>query len=535
MQKPVIAAASMAARSAAGSDITRAATSDRLRIARRILVPAAVVALLLVAGTGDHFFRDEFYYLACADRLAWGYVDQPPFSIAVLWILRHLAGESLFVLRTAAALTLGATVWLTGCLARRLGAAEFGQTLAMLGMAASPAFLAVGSYYSMNVFDVLLWTATLLVVVDLIEEPSTAREEPSVARWALAGLLLGLGLLNKVSVLWLGAGLGAGLLLTPARRRLLTAGPYLTGVVAAAWFLPHVVWQAATGWPTLEFIREASRNKMLEKTPWAFLGEQVLNMHPVTLSIWVVGLVGLLAAPRLRRVRGLAVIYLTVLLILVVNGTSRSGYLLPAYPPLMAAGAVLWESWLARPGARRAAVTALVSAGVVTAPLAVPLLSVERYVRYASSLGIAPSTEEKKDVGRLPQFFADRQGWDRFVGQVGAAWDRLTPEERRVAAVFTENYGEAGAIETLGRSHGMVAISGHNNYWLWGPGEASGQVLLVLSRDASRLEPLFASVQLVDRIACGDCMPYENGLGLYLCRDLHQPLSGLWPRLKHYD
>ncbi|MGE3473933.1 MAG: glycosyltransferase family 39 protein, partial [Vicinamibacterales bacterium] len=289
-----------------------------MRLARA-LVPASVVVLLVIAAAGDHYFRDEFYYLACTHRLAWGYVDHPPLSIAVLWVVRQVAGESLLVLRLVAALALAVSVWLTGRIARRLGAGVFGEVLAMVAIAVAPAFLAVGSFYSMNVFDVLLWTAALGLFLDLIDGASTGR-------WAAFGVLLGLGMLNKISVLWLGAGIGAALLIA-SRQLLRTPGPYVAAAIAGLLFLPHVVWQMANEWPTLEFIQRASSQKMLEKTPWAFMGEQIVNMHPLAVVVWGAGLAGLLWAPRLRRYRALAVVYLTVALILIVNSTSRSGYL----------------------------------------------------------------------------------------------------------------------------------------------------------------------------------------------------------------
>src|SRR5213079_2883803 len=181
------------------------------------------------------------------------------------------------------------------------------------------------------------------------------------------------------------------------------------------------------------------------------------------------GLVALLAAPRLRAFRGIAIVWIAVAAILILNRTSRSGYLLPAYPSVIAAGAVMIESWLTARAARIAALVVLLIAGAASAPLAVPILPVAAYVRYSRALGMAPSTEEKHDLGRLPQFFADRQGWDALVGDVAAVWNRLPAEERADAAILVGNYGEAGAIERLGRDSGMVAISGHNNYWLWGP------------------------------------------------------------------
>ncbi len=496
---------------------------------RRLLVPSAVFVLLSLSAAGDHYFRDEFYYLACSHRMAWGYVDQPPLSIALLWMVRHLAGDSLLVLRVTAALASAATVALTGSIARRFGASPFGETLAMIATAVAPTLLAVGSFYSMNVLDLLLWAVAVRVLIRVLDRPATAA-------WLVLGLVLGLGLENKISVLWLGAGIAAGLLLTSSRRLLLTPGPWLAAVLAALLFAPHVLWQIAHGWPTLEFIRNASRGKMQTNTPLGFLSAQVLDMNPFTLPIWLGGLLALLFTPWLARYRALGISFVAVAAILVANRTSRSEYLAPAYPLLFAAGGAAIERVLTSRPLRIAAACLVIAAGALSAPLALPILPVDAYVRYSRALGVAPATEEKKDLGRLPQFFADRQGWDRFVDQVAAAVDRLSPSERARAAIFVGNYGEAGAIELLGRSRGLTAISGHNNYWLWGPAGRTGDVLLVVSRSRLAQEEKFASVELGGTVDCGDCMPYENGQSIFICRGLKAPLlPERWPSLKHYE
>ena len=246
----------------------------------RVVVPAVAVALLLATALNDHYFRDEFYYLACSRRMAWGYVDQPPLSVAILWLVRHAAGSSLLVLRAVAALALAAAILTTGSIARRIGGGAFGELLAMTSLAIAPVVLAVGSFYSMNVFDLLIWTVALRVFIDCVETPATHR-------WVVLGLVLGLGLLNKVSVLWLGAGIGAALLLTPSRRLLLTRGPYIAALLASVMFLPHLIWQIANGWPTIEFIRNASASKMQVNAPSAFAIAVIKDFHPVALPIWV--------------------------------------------------------------------------------------------------------------------------------------------------------------------------------------------------------------------------------------------------------
>jgi hypothetical protein len=503
-------------------------TDDRFRPARLafILIPGAVfVVLLATAFTGD-YFRDEFYYLACRKRMAWGYVDQPPLSIAVLWIVTRVSGDSLVVLRALSAGFIAGSVYLTGVIARRFGGGPIARIVAMTAAAIAPMWLSIGSFYSMNAIDVFIWTAATLALIDVLDRPA-------LSGWVRLGAILGLGLLNKISVLWLGGGIGVGLLLT-ARTQLRTPGPWLAGTIASVLFLPHVLWQVVNHWPTLEFIRNASADKMLVNAPLAFLSDQITSMHPFGSAIWIVGLGFLLFSARLRPYRLLGLVYLAVLLILITNRTSRSGYLAASYAPLLAAGGVAVAPWLSTPLRRAAVLAVLVIGGALTLPVAIPLLSSDRYVAYSAALGIKPSTEEKKDLGRLPQFFADRQGWRAMVNQIGQAWDRLSPSERERAVVLTGNYGEAAAIEQLGRVAAMPAISGHNNYWLWGPGRAS-DTFIVLSRSRARQEARFVLVEDAGVIACGDCMPYENGLTIFIGRGLKLPLDQLWVQLKHFD
>ena len=328
---------------------------------RRWLIPSGVFALLVASALGDHYFRDEFYYLACSHRMDWGYVDHPPLCIALLWLIRHAAGDSLLTLRIAAAVVAAVTVWLTGSIARRLGAGGYGETLGMTAMGLAPVLLASASFYSMNVIDVFVWTLAARVLIAILDRPV-------LSRWILLGVVLGLGLENKISVLWLGAGVAAGLLLTPARRLLRTPGPWLAAAVAGALFAPHVLWQIGHGWPTLEFIRNASQSKMQAKTPMAFVIDQVITMNPLLLPVWLGGLLYLLFATHAARYRALAIAFLTVAAILMLNRTSRSGYLSPTYPMLFAAGGVAAERAIALRGWRLAVIVMVIAAGAISAP-----------------------------------------------------------------------------------------------------------------------------------------------------------------------
>ena len=499
-----------------------------------VVLPLAALLVHVAFIHGYGYFRDELYYLACTRHLAWGYVDQPPLSIWLLWLVTHTLGTSLFAIRLLPAVAAAAIVWLTGLMTRALGGGRFAQVLAMLAALVVPYYLALGSVYTMNVFDIVFWTLAAYLLVRIL----TADE---ARLWPWLGLVLGLGLLNKISVLWLGFGLACGLLFTRERRWLRTPGPWVAGLIAVVFFLPYVLWQIPNHWATLEFIHNATTQKMAGVSPVGFVLAQVLDMHPLTAPIWMAGLASCLFSRRARRVQPLGIIYVAVLLILIVNGKSRAGYLAPAYTMLFAAGALAIERGIGRIrwGWLRPAVLAiLLVGGVVTAPLAMASLSVPSYIAYARALGQAPSTEEKKAVGALPQFYADMQGWPAMVKAVAQVYNGLSPADRMEAAIFAGNYGEAGAIDLFGPRFGLpAAISGHNNYWIWGPRGYSGRVMVVLAPadERLRLKKLFGSVEQAGTIECGDCMPYENHKAIFVCRNLRTTLQQLWPEMKNFS
>jgi hypothetical protein len=508
----------------------RAGPGDRLFL---LGFAALKLAAHLVVGKGYGYFRDEFYYLACSDHLDWGYVDHPPLSILLLWIGRRLLGDSVVAIRVLPALAGAATVGLAGWMARALGGGRFAQALAMTALLVAPLHLAVGGFFSMNAFDALLWALAACLLIRVLQENR-------LSHWLILGVVLGLGLLNKISVLWLGLGLLAGLVLTRERRLLLTRGPWLAGAVSLALFLPHVLWQVAHGWPTLEFIRNATTHKMVAMAPVDFLLAQVRLMHPLNVPIWLAGLAYLLAHRVGRRYRLLGIVFLTVLVLLVVNRASRPGYLGPAYTMLFAAGGVAIEAWLREAPWRRwiraAALALLVAGGAALAPLALPILPVETYIAYARRLGVAPSTGEKKKIGALPQHYADMFGWDSLVEKLRDVHRALPPGERETAGIFVMNYGEAGAIDLLGRRHGLpLATSGHNNYWLWGPRGYTGQVMIIVGGSEADHREAFERVEVAGVTDCDYCMPYEDGQPIFVARGLRWPLSEVWPRLKHFD
>jgi dolichyl-phosphate-mannose-protein mannosyltransferase len=504
--------------------MTAAATPGALAL---IALPVAKLLVHLSVGPGYGYHRDELYGLACADHLDWGYVDHPPFAIVVLAATRGLLGDSVAAIRVIPAMLGALTVLLVGIIARRLGGGPFAQALAMTAALIAPFYLALDHYFSMNAFDLLLWGLTAYLLLRILQGGS-----PRL--WLLMGILLGIGLENKISVLWLGAGLFVGLLLTPQRVVLRTRWPWLAAGIVICLFLPHVVWQARHGWPTVEFARNAMARKLVAMPPQAFLRAQLEGMLFLAAPVWAAGIVFYLFLRGGRGLRALGWAFLAVFAFLALSGGSRAAYLAPAYTWLLPAGGVAIEGGLARVGSwvRAGILVVLGAVGLLTSPVVLPVLP-EKTLAAVVQRRNNRRLEERFGVGPLPEFLSHMCGWDEIIETLVSVHRQLPKEEREGARILAPNYGVAAAIDIIGRRQGLpAAVSGHNSYWLWGPPTPPANVMIVVGRTEADLREWFAEVTLAAHTRCEYCMPYENDQPVWVVRGPRIPLETLWPRLK---
>jgi hypothetical protein len=281
--------------------------------------------------------------------------------------------------------------------------------------------------------------------------------------------------------------------------------------------------------------------KNIPTPPLAGLASQVLFMNPLALPLWLAGLVFLFVSPAVRPYRFLAWSYLLLLALVLASRVSRADRIAGIYPVLLAAGAVATERAAARAGwcwLRGAAVALIVTGAVALAPLGLPVLPPDALARYMAALGVVPQIEKgAMKRAELPQWFADRFGWPELVDQVTQVYQGLPEAERARAIVIVPSYGQAAALELLGRGLPPV-FSGHNTYFLWGREQAprvNPLVAITLGARRETLGPMFAEVEEVGVHRCGYCTRWRDGMPIHVGRGPRVRLAEVWPRFKHFE
>ena len=498
------------------------------------VVALVYFGLHLATSTRYGYFRDALYYLACAEHLDFGYVDLPPLFPAIAWIARHTLGTSLPALIFWPALAGSARIVLIAAFARELGARRFGTVLAAMLGATPAVWWVIDHQFAMNALEPLLWIGCAYAVLRMIKT-----ENPKL--WLAFGAIAGVGLENKYSIAIFAFGLLTGLFLT--RRRTLLFTPWLLGggAIALAIFLPNLIWNVHHHWPFLEVIHNIrATGKDIILSPGAYLGQQLLMLNPLSFPFWFGGLLFcFLCEGGAYRALGWAFV-MTIALFLAMHG--KDYYSAPAYAMVLAAGAAaterLPESWR-RPQARailKSACFVWLVAGVgLILPLVLPVLPLAAFVRYQAHLPFQPARTERSFVGAtLPQYYADELPWRDMVAAVAHVYHALTPDERAKAAIFCDNYGEAAAIDFFGRQYGLPkAISGHQNYFLWGPRNYTGEIVILVGQGEDDARKEFASVEIGATLHNPYALWYETQ-PILLCRGLQWNLQTLWTRVKYW-
>jgi hypothetical protein len=509
---------------------TSAAPAVTLALSGSVYALALAAVVLHVAFSGRFgFFRDELYYAACGERLAWGYMDHAPLAPFLARVSRTLLGDSMTALRFLPALSGAAKVLLGGWIAREMGGGKYAQFLAAFCVLLAPIYLTFDNLFSMNAFEPVFWMACAAIVLRILNGGSQKL-------WLLFGLIAGLGILNKHSMIFFGSGIAVGLLATPARKQFLQPWIWLGAGIALLCFAPNLLWEMRNGWPTPALLRAVIGRKYVIVSPWEYIWQQTLLTHPLATPIWVGGLWFLLRDAQGKKYGVLAWTYLTVLLEMIL-WHGKIYYLAPAYVMLLAAGAVWMEvrvlprfgTWL-----RPAIAIPLLIGALIAAPLAMPILPVKATVAYTKFWDVQAIHVENVEQNELPQLFGDMFGWPEQAHAVADVYAGLPETERAQAVLLGYNYGETSAINYFGPKLGLPwAISGHNQYGMWGPGASSGQVAVAIGFTEQQLREFYDEVTPAATVSPAYAMPEESRLTIYICRRPRKTLQESWPAWKY--
>jgi hypothetical protein len=515
-------------------------SAPKSRLSLWVFVVAAIYFLLhMMTAARYGYFRDALYYLACAEHLDWGYVDQPPLIAALAWFARHTLGASLPALLFWPALAGTARIVLTAAFARELGGGRFGTALAAMLSATPPVWYVTDHQFAMNALEPLFWTGCAYVILRMIKTEN-------LRLWILFGAVAGLGLQNKYSIAVFALALLAGLLLTPQRKLLFTPWLFAGGAVALLIFLPNLLWNVRHHWPFLELMHNIrASGKDVALAPLAFLGQQILIMGPVSFPFWFAGLLFYLFSPNARPFRAFGWAFLiTLAFFLMAHG--KNYYSAPVYAIVLAGGAVATERLLTAPFfegwprlkaiLKPLAFTWLLAGVLLILPAFLPVLPVDGYLKFQEHLPFTIPRSEHSHMGAaLPQYYADEFNWQEMVQAVARVYHTLTPEERAKTAIFTNNYGEAAAIDFFGAKYGLPkAICGHQNYFLWGPRNYTGEIVIRVGPTIEDVRSGYESVAVAATIENPYALYYETR-PILLCRGRKENFQTQWDKAKIWE
>ncbi len=414
-------------------------------------------------------------------------------------------------MRLLPALEMGFVVIFVALIARDLGGSRRAQILAAITAALS-GYLGAGHLDTTTEPDLLAWAIVLWLVVKLLRGADRHL-------WLVVGIVAGIALENKDTILFLGAGLAAGLVLT--RRWDVVRSPWAWAAVAISILLwaPNLAWQAANGWPQLAMARAISQyagdnRGQIVPLLWLFAG-------PFLFPVSAAGLWWILRAKEAAPWRAIGIAAVVALLLVVISG-GKAYYAIGIAPVFMAAGAIRLDRWLARDHFRLKAssyATAAVLSGALIAYLTLPILPLADYAR-SSLPATVPDT-------------ANQVGWPQFVTTVENVVAALPPDQRAHAVILTNDYSEASPLVLLGKNLPPV-YSGHNSYWYWGPPAADRTVVVHVGdwRPADWSQ-FFVGCHVVAKIDNGLGIPNgEQGAGVSVCTGLRAPWPALWPGLR---
>ena len=482
-------------------------------------VAGFITVLHILTNRGYGFHRDEWQFLSDARHLDWGFVAYPPFTPFIQRIGLELFGLNIIALRMASVVAQVVAILCTAWMAHRLGGGRLAQFTAAMAIALCPYALFEGTEFQYSSFDYLWWILAAASVIALLETDD--------ARWCLGvGACIGLGLMTKYSILFFAFSIVAGLLLSPARKYLHTRWFWMGMALAFAICLPNLVWQARHGFISWDFLNSIHARDIRRGHAEGFVAKQFfIDNNPLVTPLWIAGLVAAVRTPRLRALFFMWLLPVAYFML----ARARFYYVAPAYPMLIALGAVQAECWLPTLRRRPRMVLqtvfwlGLVGFGIFAICALVPIVDHGPLHEF--------SLRRSSDLG-------EEIGWPEMVRHVAAIRDALPPEERANYGILVGNYGEAGSLELLGPAYHLPPpISRTNSAWLRGYPTPQPTTLIVMGFDREEVDDAFQGCRLAGHNGDPSVVRNEESLWhpeIFVCGPPRLGWPAFWIQYKNF-
>jgi hypothetical protein len=502
----------------------------------------------MVAGWQYGLFTDENYYFSMSNHLDIGYVDVTPVTAWLMALSRLLLGDSVPAMRVFPALAGSFTMLFAALTARKMGGGRFSQGLTALVIMLAPSFLAIFSMFIYDAFDQLMSAVVIYMAARILSG------EDSPKTWVLFGLLIGVGIMVKITMGFLVLALVFGLLLTRARKYFACKWFWISAAIALTCFIPYIIWQWTHGFPLADYLHFYTRTRTIAPPVWQLFLNVWLSMSPLSILLWLGGLI-LLFTKRGKTFRAFAwafLFYFALAGILYVKFYALGGVLLA----LTAFGAVCLEKNYRRPSpiesedsalphkkrglsrALKASYMALLCLlNIALAPLSMPVLSPEDTAAYDKAIGFSKVVRwETTPSTGLPFILSARLGWEELASAVSEVYHALPESDREECSILCMNYGEAGAINYYSEAYDLPsAISGHLSHYYWGYGDYNGKCLIIFGlRNYSIpiLKYTFEEVTAIKGPHTEYGLSYENDMPIYTCKGLKISLEEFWESVR---
>ncbi len=406
----------------------------------KVILPFLGVKLIIqLFGNRNYgFHRDELLHLSVGEHLDWGFFEFPPFIGFIGWLSGLLFEHSLWGVRLFPTIAGCLILLLTFLIVIELGGKKRALILAGVFVLAFVPFYRNHTLFQPVAFDQLFWIAGFYA---LIKYHTYSNPKFLI----LLGVISGLGLMNKYTMLIWGAGVAIGLIFYTKEKIYRNKWLYISGIIAFLIFLPNIIWQFANDLPLLDHMKELNDSQLDEQTPFDFifgLIEIPASFFAIIISAWAFS-----GNDALKPFRYIGISVLAIFLMMWFL-SAKSYYFYAAFPVLFAVASVQLENWIESSNWKVIVVTGFLLLPMIPyVPKMTPILPIETFTSLYDI--------EKSDTHyELTGDYADMFGWEEQVEIVDSLYRSFPEDVRTNIVIWAENYGEAGAIHILGDKYG---------------------------------------------------------------------------------